>query len=149
MEARRRTSLSLSCCWAQSRASIAATVGRPYARGICWILWVRRRAHYWRHTNLQDVTVICHYKKLIRVLHPWKRGCARDVGSIYFAHMIDVSFHTFFHFSRRRIMHCGISRRRMPRKFSLCAPAMRSITFFDRPKANTPDDALSFFNTKS
>ena len=45
-------------------ASIAATVGRPYALGICWMRGLGESTYYGWHTNLQDATVIRHDKKI-------------------------------------------------------------------------------------
>jgi len=47
-----------------SRGVHCPTVGRPYARGICWVLGLGESIYYGWHTNLQDVTVIRHDKKI-------------------------------------------------------------------------------------
>ena len=64
MRARRRNILVVILLLGVVVASIAATVGRPYARGICWMLGLGESTYYGWHTNLQDVTVIRHDKKI-------------------------------------------------------------------------------------
>ena len=64
MKARRRNILVVILMLGVVAASIAATVGRPYARGICWMLELGESTYYGWHTNLQDVTVIRHDKKI-------------------------------------------------------------------------------------
>ena len=64
MKARRRKILVVILLLGGVAASIAATVGRPYARGICWMLALGESTYYAWHTNLQDVTVIRHDKKI-------------------------------------------------------------------------------------
>jgi len=62
MKARRRTPLSLSAAGVSRRPLPDSR--RPYARGICLGAWVRREHIYGWHTNLQDVPVIRHDKKI-------------------------------------------------------------------------------------
>ena len=45
-------------------AYMTLTADRPYARGICWMLRLGESTYYGWHTNLQDVTVIRHDKKI-------------------------------------------------------------------------------------
>jgi len=63
MKARRRKILVVILLRGGVAASIAATVGRPYAR-ICWMLGLGESTYYGWHTNLQDVTIIRHDKKI-------------------------------------------------------------------------------------
>jgi hypothetical protein len=63
MKARRRNILVVILLLGVVAASIAATVGRRYAHGICWMLGLGESTYYGWHTNLQDVTVIRHDKK--------------------------------------------------------------------------------------
>ena len=64
MKARRRNTLVVILLLGVVAASIAVTVGRPYARGICSMLGLGESTYYGWHTNLQDVTVIRHDKKI-------------------------------------------------------------------------------------
>jgi len=64
MKARRRKILVVILLLGGVAASIAATVGRPYSRGIRWMLGLRESTYYGWHTNLQDVMVIRHDKKI-------------------------------------------------------------------------------------
>ena len=64
MRTRRRNILVVILLLSVVAVSIAATVGRPYARGICWMLGLGESTYYGWHTNLQDVTVIRHDKKI-------------------------------------------------------------------------------------
>ena len=64
MKARRRNILVVILLLGVVAASIATTVGRPYARGVCWMLGLGESTYYGWHTNLQDVTVIRHDKKI-------------------------------------------------------------------------------------
>lgn len=64
MKARRRNILVVILLLGAVAASNAATVGRPYARGIRWMLGLGESTYYGRHTNLQDVTAIRHDKKI-------------------------------------------------------------------------------------
>ena len=64
MKARRRNTLVVILLLGVVAASIALTVGRPYTRGICWVLGLGESIYYGWHTNLQDVTVIRHDKKI-------------------------------------------------------------------------------------
>ena len=64
MKARRRNILVVILMLGVVAASIVATVGRPYARGICWMLRLGENTYYGWHTNLLDVTVIRHDKKI-------------------------------------------------------------------------------------
>jgi hypothetical protein len=64
MKARRPNILVVILLLGVVAASIAATVGRPYALGICWMRGLGESTYYGWHTNLQDATVIRHDKKI-------------------------------------------------------------------------------------
>ena len=79
MKPRGRNRLIVAVAIAAITVAVSATVGRPYARGICWMLGFGESTYYGWHTNLLrvgDHVIVAqafHSAPADQVLH-WKNG---------------------------------------------------------------------------
>src|SRR5215216_3884918 len=76
-------------------------------------------------------------------LRRWRRGCVRDVGSFYLAHMIDVSFTPFPFLTTENYALRNLMPEDAQEIFALRS-SDEINKYLDRPKANTLDDARNF-----